>query len=245
MIVLTFALPDESGVFLKSLSGLRKEAGGPLPLYFGRLDGLEVAVIHTGVGVVAARRSVSAFLSAHRPELVVSSGFAGGLDPLLPFCAIVFPTNYSTPELLDTVRRLFQGDSSVFFGSLTTQLVPFESIPAKRSLFLKSNAIAVDMETSPIAEACATAQIPFLSMRIISDTALQELPVSFSLWFDPVAQKPKPFSLLFHLASHPGKIPDFFRFVRCVFRAKQILDGHLRKLMMHLQKSGFIHKSDE
>jgi len=237
MIAVTFALPDESGVFLKSISDLRPDSGGALPVYFGKLDGLEIAVLHTGVGMESAKDRLTTFLSVHRPDFMISSGFAGGLDPALQIGALVVANNYSSEALVESTRHFFLKNRSVYFGFLTTQKIPAESIASKSSLAFQTGALAVDMETSAIAAACAAESVPLLSLRAVSDTALQSLPIPFSVWFDPVAQKARPSSLLLHLAMHPAGIPDFVRFVRGVFRAKKIMATHLRNLIVYLDKN--------
>ena len=244
MIAVTFALPDESGVFLKSLFELRQLTRGPLPVYLGRLGTLDIAVLHTGVGLEAVRSRVPGFLGAHRPELLISSGFAGGLDPLLDAGAIFVADNYSSPVLLDSTRLFFRSDPSVFFGSLISHSTPVESIVSKRSLALETGAMAVDMETSALLMACTSRAIPFLSLRAISDTASQKLPVPFSIWFDLAEQKARPLQLLLYLAAHPSVIPAFILFIRSVFRAKNNLSSRLLKLIGHFEETGFIHKHD-
>jgi adenosylhomocysteine nucleosidase len=234
MIAVTFALPDESGVFLKSIRDLRTVSGGSLPVYFGTLDGLEIAVLHTGVGETSARPRLTRFLSDHRPMLLISSGFAGALDPSLPIGALVVAENFSSPAPLESARLFFHASRSVFFGGLTTQSLPSESVSSKHALSVETGALAVDMETTALASLCSAASIPFLSVRAVSDTALQPLPLPFSVWFDSVEQKARVSSLLLYLATHPAVIPDFYRFVRGVFRAKKMLAAELRKLIVLL-----------
>jgi len=244
MIAVTFALPDESTVFLKTISNLRISRSGSLPLYFGTLGKEEIAVLHTGVGEYSARDRIQSFLVDHRPHFLISSGFVGGLDPDLALGAVLVATNYSTPALCASARSFFETDPSVYFGDLTTQSVPAESLAAKQSLFLETTALGVDMETAALAQACAEASILFLSLRAISDTARQPLPVPFSAWFDPMSQKARPLALLAYLSAHPGVIPEFVRFVRGVFQSKKIMAAHLLALIGFLSKSGFVHISD-
>ena len=249
MIAVTFALPDESGVFLKPPGDLRRVSGGPLPVYIGTVGEIKIAVLHTGVGPESAAGRLQAFIAEHHPTIVVSSGFAGGLDPVLQPGSILLAENYSTPALFESARLLFLDDPSVFAGSLTTQVDPVESVSQKSALAVQTGALAVDMETSVLAGICAAAEIPFLSIRVISDTATQRLPVPFSNWFDAVNQKAKPGLLLTYLAWHPSVIPEFVRFVRAVFQAKKSLAVHLSRLLVHLKdqkwsKLRVVHKAD-
>ena len=77
-----------------------------------------------------------------------------------------------------------------------------------------------------------------ISLRGISDISTQALPIPFSIWFDPEAQKPRPAALLLYLFRHPTTIPVFIRFVRGVFEAKKTLASGLVDLI------GVVHKAD-
>ncbi|MEI8340951.1 MAG: hypothetical protein WCH43_05355 [Verrucomicrobiota bacterium] len=237
MIAVTFALPDESDLFLKSICDLRKISGGSLPHYSGTLNGLEITVLHTGVGEASTRARLAAFLSENRPVFLISSGFAGALDPALKIGSLVVSLNYSSRELLEAALIYFKTHPGVYFGGLTTQTIPAESIFSKQSLADQTGALAVDMETSVISAACFEASIPFLSLRAISDTANQPLPVPFAAWFDSKDQKARPSSLLLYLTLHPGVIPDFVRFVRGVFQSKKILASRLGDLIGYLKEN--------
>jgi adenosylhomocysteine nucleosidase len=46
----------------------------------------------------------------------------------------------------------------------------------RQSLFQRTGALGVDMETFAVAEVCAARQVPFLSIRVINDTAKEVLP---------------------------------------------------------------------
>ena len=239
MIAVTFALPDESTIFLKSMTDLKRVRAGAVPIYFGKIGDLEVTVFHTGVGEESAQIQLNSFLSKERPQFLISSGFAGGLDPLLKIGSLLLSENYSSPVLLNSAREFFKNKDSIHFGILTTQSLPAESVASKHALFLETKALGVDMETATLARICAQSSIPFLSLRAISDTAFQALPVPFSAWFDPIAQKARPLALLGYLAMHPTLILDFVQFVKGIFQTKKIIGHHLVDLIQ------FIHSSEE
>ena len=78
MISVTFALPQESRAFISGLSAVRPAALAHSVR--GRLGGQEVLVAHTGVGAACALTRVSELLRLYQPKLLLSAGFAGGLD---------------------------------------------------------------------------------------------------------------------------------------------------------------------
>jgi hypothetical protein len=66
-----------------------------------------------------------------------------------------------------------------------------------------------------------------LSVRAISDRAEQDLPVPAAIWFDAAKQRPRPVRLLLYLATHPGRIGPFARFVRGINLARARLTAFL------------------
>ena len=229
MIAVTFALPEESKDFIGELHHHAQTLEGNLPIVLGNINGSEIVVCHTGVGPDSARRMIESLLSRHRPRCLISSGFAGALDPHLVCGDLVVGENFSDPVLLHACRSL-AGDPCIY-GKLATEPRVVATVEAKAALARESGAVAVDMETQTIREICVRAGVPMLSLRAISDTARQPLPVPFEVWFDPAAQKPRTLPLLRHLATHPGAIGPFARFVRGVVIARGQLTRHLPRLV--------------
>ena len=209
VIAVTFALPEESKDFVAKLVNVRIVRRGSLPVISAEYAGKQIAICHTGVGEESCRTQMTVFLQNTRPDCLISSGFAGGLDPALKVGDVILATNFSNEALLSKTAGVHAAK-----GALTTQLQVAEKVADKTALAAKTKAAAVDMETGIISEFCAPRGIPMLSMRGISDAAGDDLPVSFSIWFDPSTQQPRVAALLWELALHPFKIPAFARFVR-------------------------------
>ncbi len=231
MIAVTFALPQESRDFVRALQHPKKTGD----LVQGTLGSREVLVAHVGVGPETAARRIAALLLAHRPEWLLSSGFAGGLHPRLAVGDLIVAENFSAPELVEKCRALpgycqpvlpmnpnerpaapsnmAPGSPRLFFGALTTHSTVVDSIDHKTRLARETGALAVDMETGSIAKACSAAGIPMLALRVISDAATDPLPVPMDQWFDMQRQRPRPVALLAFLLSHPAAIAPFTRFI--------------------------------
>lgn len=205
MIAVVFALPEESRDFRRSLAA-------------SSLAG-QVAVTHCGVGPEAAARHIASVL-ADRPEMVIATGFAGGLDPALRVGQVLAATNYSSAELLARA-------GSVASGAFAHADLPVETVAAKASLALTTGAIAVDMESQPIATACTRAGVPLLVVRVISDSASEPMPLPFAEWFDLARQRPRPVRLVAWLTLHPSRIVPFARFVRGLALARRTLADFL------------------
>ena len=70
------------------------------------------------------------------------------------------------------------------------------------------------METAWIAGVCAAAEVPLLSLRVVSDAAGDDFPVPSHVLYDAARQHPRYLALPLWLAVHPGRIGPFARFVR-------------------------------
>ena len=210
MIVITFAIPDESRDFRRAMRGLGRLEDWTT----GKLGAAEVLLAHTGVGLDAAREAMARVLARCQPGCVIAAGFAGALDLALRVGDVIVAENFSAPELLACCHFPHRR------GALSSQPHPMETAAAKHALATATGAIAVDMETSAIAAECARAGVPLLAIRAISDAAADPLPVPFAEWFDTARQRPRPLHLMGYLARHPTAFGPFVRFVRGLPRAR-------------------------
>lgn len=228
MIVLSFALPEESKDVIRRLAGARRAGSAALPIIAGSFQGHEIVIVHTGMGMASAAARVGSFFEtleragAALPAVWIAAGFGGGLVPELKVGDIVVAQNFSDPVLLAAIASL-----PACSGSLITTKDVIETAEHKKDLARHTRAIVVDMETAAIHRICSSRGIPMLAVRAISDTAHQDLPVPAAVWFDTHRQRPRPASLLLHLAARPHRIAPFTRFVRGVTRARHCLADFL------------------
>lgn len=190
---MTFARGEESGAFRRKLAGVRKGKCGALTAWRGTIGKVAVTVIHHGIGPASAASAIRELLSHEKPCKVISAGFAGGLDPAL--------------GVGDTLTADFAN------AKILSRALPIETPAEKIAAFRETGARLVDMETATLAEACASVGVPLVSVRAVSDSAGQFLPVPFDAWFDMRRQRARPFALVLHLLRHPSHIAPFARFV--------------------------------
>ena len=210
MIAVTFALPRESSGFRRLPSGCDRE----------------IAIFHTGVGGELCRKRIGPFLEAQRFDFVISSGFAGGVDPLLGVGDLLLANNFSDPELLAQAQQAIIGQ----VGKLVTIEWVMESAAERAHFAREHGAAAVDMETEWIAQACAARKIPFLSLRVISDTAAAPLPLPAGVLFNLAAQKTEPLILARYLARRPAALVRLARFARQIAAVRANLTSALALL---------------
>ena len=95
--LIVFAVPEETKAFLKRIRPGRKQAGEKERSWLRLADRpttIErcwptLRVLTTGMGTENARAAFEASCQAARPSLVLTCGFAGGLNPRLAAGAIV------------------------------------------------------------------------------------------------------------------------------------------------------------
>jgi adenosylhomocysteine nucleosidase len=214
MIAVTFALPRESSGFRRLLSGYDRE----------------IAILHTGVGGELCRKRIGPFLEAQRFDFVISSGFAGGVDPLLGVGDLLLANNFSDPKLLVQAQQAIISQ----VGKLVTIERVMESAAERAHFAREHGAAAVDMETKWIAQACAARNIRFLSLRVISDTAAAPLPLPAGVLFNLAAQKTEPLTLARYLARRPGAVVRLARFARQIAAVRANLTSALALLAREL-----------
>lgn len=235
MIAVAFALPEESLDLVADLQDQVQTGSAALPIITGKLGARRVVIFHTGVGATSAYEALEQFWKEHGADsisVVIGTGFAGGLDPSLPAGALVLAQNY--PAWLGPAQTILKDRAHV--GLLATSPAVLETVQAKAQFARQSGAVAVDMETATVAAFFREKCMPFLAVRVISDTAAETLPVPSSVWFDDAAQRPRPVALLGFLLRHPSRLLPFARFVRTVRHARQQLTEALTDLLLFLER---------
>ncbi|MFL5271644.1 MAG: hypothetical protein ACJ79E_06235 [Anaeromyxobacteraceae bacterium] len=137
-----------------------------------------IEVLTTGVGPERAAAALRAWLRSVRPTLIVSSGFAGALTDGIP------PLSWITASALfrlDAGRALpvalTPGLLRVADGALACAVVSAAHVVTPPIAGLADPA-AADMESAALGEVAGAAGIPFLVLRLVTDTPAQPLPRS-------------------------------------------------------------------
>ncbi len=229
-IALTFALPAESSDFVRLLATPAKSVRGGIESIHGQVHGRSVAVFHTGVGQKSCRARIEKVLRQQQFKYLISTGFAGALDPELRVGDLLLSENFSSPELLRSPHLDFKNDR-LFVGKLATVPAVIDSKSDRERWAAESGAAAVDMETEFVAAACATHGIPLLSLRAISDTPGEPFPAPPGVLFDLEKQKTNFGRLALHLVTHPAALTRLNAFRRRIALARQSLTSALDQLL--------------
>ena len=113
----------------------------------------DVWILITGIGPQNAETSVRQFLAKRLPKLVLTCGFAGGLNPELKSGDVVFITGYPALEekLADTNAK-----HASFFSAPRIAT----TVAEKQQLRAETGADVVEMESGAILAVCRESQIP-------------------------------------------------------------------------------------
>jgi adenosylhomocysteine nucleosidase len=164
----------------------------------------QVAILITGMGRRNAEQKIRQRLSWHLPERVLSCGFAGGLNPQLSTGAVV----YAGADADQETHLLAAGAVAARFHCAEHVAVTGAE---KRALRETTGADAVEMESQIIGEACRESAIPFATVRVILDTAEENLPLDFNALMT-TNQQLNYFKLAGTLLKSPGKIRALMNF---------------------------------
>ncbi|MGW8257247.1 MAG: phosphorylase family protein, partial [Thermoguttaceae bacterium] len=180
---IVFALGIESGALEDLLSGSVRVRAHGFTAKEGGINGRRVVIVRSGAEAKNVARATDLLLDGHHPKMVVSAGFAGGLDPKLRRNDIVVAN-----EVIDARGQKLSLDqqASTFTwateqpGTHAGKLLTLDQVVhdprEKQLLFQRHQAMALDMESFAVAEACRRRHVPFLGVRIILDAASDALP---------------------------------------------------------------------
>jgi len=192
------ALPRELSYIIKNLGALKSPDEWPFPVYMSGECQIETAIVQTGMGMARATAALKMVLSRFKPDCILSTGFAGALYQIASPGDLVRGTRFF---LFPTAGEL--GSSSACFmqselkpdqqlpGRLAERLYGMTSLregsiitlqqPLKKSILRKGVPEELpfpvcDMETFGLAGLSLESNIPFISVRSVSDVLDEEVP---------------------------------------------------------------------
>ncbi|MDU6413851.1 5'-methylthioadenosine/S-adenosylhomocysteine nucleosidase [Mixta calida] len=185
-------------------------------IYTGTLNGVEVALLKSGIGKVSAAMGTALLLERCRPDMVINTGSAGGLASSLKVGDIVVSDEVRyhdadvtafgyEPGQMAGCPAAFPADEKLIAAaeSCIQQL----NLHAVRGLVVSGDAfingaeplariratfpqaIAVEMEATAIGHVCHQFATPFVVIRAISDVADQESHLSFEEFLSVAAKQ--------------------------------------------------------
>lgn len=202
-IGLIVAMDKEFAQLRALLSDERAERRAGREFAIGNIGSNEVVMMQCGIGKVNSAIGAVEMIDGFRPDLVISSGVAGGADVRLEVTEVVVSTQcvyhdaYCGTEcqfgqILGMPAR-FESPTDYVEKALALNQIEGASLPQVHAGLIVSGewfvdskekmreilthfpeAAAVDMESCSIAQTCHVYGVPFVSFRIISDVPLKD-----------------------------------------------------------------------
>lgn len=162
----------------------------------GKIGSNEIVLWQCGIGKVNAAIGTMNLISQHHPDCILSTGLAGGIDASLEVQDVVvgaqtcyhdvwcgmgcevgqvqgLPTRFDADSTLLSVAKQVGAASSiqVRYGLMCTGdqfITDHTEQAAIKAKF--PEALACEMESAAIAHTCHLQHVPFMSLRVVSDT---------------------------------------------------------------------------
>ena len=187
---------EELSPFLPLIKDCKTVEKAMLKFHIGRIAGMEIAALFSGVCKVNAAIGVQLLVGLFGADMIINSGTAGGMDPGLDIFDTVISTEVCyhdvAPDILTefhpwmesvffkadlklislskTAVKKIRPDGKVVWGRMATG-ESFITDEGRLKINQEFSPLTVDMETASIAHVCYVNRIPFLSIRCITDTA--------------------------------------------------------------------------
>lgn len=190
---------DKEFVRMKELlRNQQAERRNEVDFVLGNITNHEIVLQKCGIGKVNAAIGATEMTDIYQPDLVISSGVAGGCNiELNPMDVVVseactyhdaycgkecdrgqimgMPSFYSSPEEMVEKAHAIEGKTRIKSGLIVSGDWFVDSKEKMREILnLFPTALAVDMESCAIAQTCHLRHTPFISFRIISDVPLKD-----------------------------------------------------------------------
>ncbi|XXN63953.1 5'-methylthioadenosine/S-adenosylhomocysteine nucleosidase [Enterobacter ludwigii] len=185
-------------------------------IYTGTLNGVEVALLKSGIGKVAAALGTTLLLQLCKPDAVINTGSAGGLAPTLKVGDIVVSDEvryhdadvtafgYEPGQMAGCPAAFVADDTLIAAAERVIKQLDLNAVrglvvsgdafingaePLARIRTTFPQAIAVEMEATAIGHVCHQFNVPFVVVRAISDVADQESHLSFDEFLSVAAKQ--------------------------------------------------------
>ena len=166
-----------------------------LTVHEGTVHGMNIAALYSGVCKVNAAIAAQVLIDRFHADLIINAGTCGGMDPSLDLFDTVIAAESayhdvaaniltefhpwlnsiwlpSDAHLLSLARRAADRkthEHKIVFGRMVTGEA-FITDDRRDEINESFHPLSVDMETAAVAHVCHVNQIPFISLRCITDT---------------------------------------------------------------------------
>ncbi|MBE6444301.1 MAG: 5'-methylthioadenosine/adenosylhomocysteine nucleosidase [Alphaproteobacteria bacterium] len=193
-IGLIVAMQSEFDLIVKIMEQPKVENIGKLTFSSGIIGDKQIVLMKSGIGKVNAAIACVEMIKNFGPNCIINTGLAGGIDRNLSVMDVVLgqdvvyhdvwcgdgndygqvqglPHFYKADDELLKKAQKISSDVKILSGLITTGDKFIDDSKYLNDIKEKfPQGIAADMESAAIAQTCYLYDIPFLAIRIISDT---------------------------------------------------------------------------
>lgn len=211
------AMEQEVAILKDAINNVQQVSKAGCTYFIGQIHGVDVVLLQSGIGKVAAAIGTTILLEEYQPDVVINTGSAGGFDASLTMGDVVIssevrhhdadvtafgyemgqmagqPAAFKADETLMNIaeKALTQMEDKHAVRGLICTGDAFVCT-AERQAFIRQHfpsVIAVEMEASAVAQTCHQFNVPFVVVRAISDVADKASPMSFDEFLPLAAQR--------------------------------------------------------
>lgn len=192
------AMEEEVTLLREQIENRQTRQHAGCEIYTGQIDGVEVALLKSGIGKVAAAVGTTLLLEQHQPDLVINTGSAGGLASTLKMGDIVVSEEVRYHDADVTAFGYQPGQmagcpaafvADVQLIALAESCIKQLNLNAVRGLICSGDifvdgaeplarirsafptVVAIEMEAAAVGHVCYLFGTPFVVVRAISDAA--------------------------------------------------------------------------
>ncbi|MFC4076481.1 5'-methylthioadenosine/adenosylhomocysteine nucleosidase [Salinithrix halophila] len=209
------AMQEELEPLCNRLSTSGEEQVGGIRLTFARNEETEVILAVCGIGKANAAAAMQYLITRFNPDEVINIGSAGSLTDRFPVGTTVLVTESiyhdvdctgvgEEPHTLPRVPRIIPSDKKLLTAlreaAIQSGIVPVEGRVATGDGFVSdgtlragiqhgTEAVCVEMETASLAQIAYLNDVPFASIRSISDRADGSAEISFETFLKEISER--------------------------------------------------------
>jgi adenosylhomocysteine nucleosidase len=214
-IAIIGAMEEEVTLLRENIEDQTQEIVASCEFTFGKMRGVDVILLRSGIGKVNAAMSTTILLEKYKPDCIINTGSAGGFNPILNVGDAVISTEVRHHDVdvtafgyeygqVPQLPAAFLADEKLIAvaEAAAKELEKFQIVKGliatgdafmedpERVDFVRTkfdDLQAVEMEAAAIAQVAHLFGVPFVIIRSLSDIAGKESELSFDQFIDKAA----------------------------------------------------------
>ena len=217
MIGIIGAMSEEVDIIKKEMKFTYEEKIGRFTFIIGSLRNRKIVLAESGIGKVNAGMMATIMITKFNVKAIIFSGVAGALDKRLSVGDVVIGEKMiqhdmdvrefglkkgeipriatsvfeSDKEILDIISSFELPDHKIYKGTMSSGDQFISSKQVKTDLAEEFSAMAVDMESSSVAQVCYQLERKCLVVRSISDSVTDDSMMEYSKFIELAAHNSK------------------------------------------------------